>query len=186
MLQHLKLAAVSNYDLFSCLAALGAVALNLLDYIHAVDNLSENNVLSVEPGCLHSGDEELGTVGVGAGVSHRQNSGASVGQSKVLVLKLLAVDRLASRAVVIGEVTSLAHEVGDHTVEGGALVPEPFLSGAERTEVLGGLGNNIGSQLDNDSAQVSTVGGHIKKTSWEGHLCKIPNETSASIFWQMC
>lgn len=53
------------------------------------------------------------------------------------------VDGLASASVSIGEVTSLEHELRDHTVEDGALVMQRFalladalLAGAQSTEVL--------------------------------------------------
>ena len=46
----------------------------LLDYVHALDDLAENYVLAVEPGGLGRAYEELGPVGVGTGVGHRQNS----------------------------------------------------------------------------------------------------------------
>ena len=69
-------------------------------------------------------------------------------QAKVLVLELVAVDGLATSAVVVGEVATLAHEVGDHTVEGGALVTETFLSGAKGTEILSRLGHDISPQLE--------------------------------------
>ena len=55
---------------------------------------------------------------------------------EVLIRELCAVDGLAAGAVVVGEVASLAHEVGDDAVEGGALEAEALLAGAERAEVL--------------------------------------------------
>ena len=61
--------------------------------------------------------------------------------SQVLVLELRAVDGLATSAVVVGEVTALAHEVGDDTVETRPLEAEALLAGAERAEVLAGLGH---------------------------------------------
>lgn len=39
-------------------------------------------------------------------------------EGEVLVSKLLAVYALATRAVALSEVSALAHEVGDDTVEG--------------------------------------------------------------------
>lgn len=42
-----------------------------------------------------------------------------------------------------GEVTTLEHEVGDHTVESRAGVAEALLASAESTEVGGGLGDNV-------------------------------------------
>jgi len=105
-------------------------------------------VLVVQPGGLHGANEELGSVRVGASVGHRQDAGAGVLQLEVLVGELVAVDRLAASAVVVGEIAALAHEVGDDAVENGALVAESLLAGAQGAEVLGGLGHNIGAQLE--------------------------------------
>jgi hypothetical protein len=76
-------------------------------------------------------------------------------ERKVLVLKLLSIDRFASSAIVRGEVTTLAHELFDHPVEGGVLVVQrlfgdgglSLFAGAEGAEVLGGLGNDYGVWL---------------------------------------
>jgi hypothetical protein len=40
--------------------------------------LAENDVLSIEPGSCHCGDEKLRTIGIGAGVSHREKAGPIV------------------------------------------------------------------------------------------------------------
>ena len=45
-----------------------------------------------------------------------EQTSSSVLKNEVLVGKLVAVDGLAARAVVVGEVTALAHEVRDHPV----------------------------------------------------------------------
>lgn len=52
---------------------------------------------AVQPGRLGSGDEELGAVGVLAGVRHGQPAGAVVAQLEVLVLETVAVDAGAWR-----------------------------------------------------------------------------------------
>ena len=49
---------------------------------------------------------------------------------------LLSVDGLSASSVAAGEVPSLAHEAGDHTVECTALVAKTLLTSAECTEVL--------------------------------------------------
>ena len=41
----------------------------------------------------------------------------------------------------------LTHEVGDNSVEGGALVAEALLSSAQGTEVLGSLGDHVIAEL---------------------------------------
>lgn len=78
---------------------------------------------------------------------------------EVLVLELLAVDGLAAGAVASGEVTTLDHELLDDTVEAGALVveglarlPKALLAGAERAEVVRGLGYDIVVKLQHDTA----------------------------------
>ena len=71
----------------------------------------------------------------------------SVLQTEVLVLKLIAVDGLPSSSISVGEVSSLTHEVGDDTMEAGALVAESLLAGAEGTEVLSSLGDHVIAEL---------------------------------------
>lgn len=114
------LATVGNGDGLRGLARLAAPSLNLLDDVHALDNGSEHNMTIIQPASLHGCDEELRTVGVWASIRHRHAAGPGVLQSEVLILELVAVDRLASGTVVVGEVAALAHEVGDNTVEGRA------------------------------------------------------------------
>jgi len=132
----LELSAVADGDLLAGLSRLAAEALSGLDDVVAINDLSEDDVLSVEPGGLGGADEELGSVGVGTSVGHGQDSGGIVLELEVLILELVAVDGLASSSVVVGEVTALAHEVGDDPVEDAALVAESLLSSAEGTEVL--------------------------------------------------
>jgi hypothetical protein len=45
----LTLAAISNGDLLGGLAALGTIGLDLLDDLHSLDDLTEDDVLSVQP-----------------------------------------------------------------------------------------------------------------------------------------
>ena len=90
-------------------------------------------------------------------------------QLEVFVGELGAVDRLSSGTVVVGEVSSLAHEVGDDTVELAVLVPESLLSGAERTEVLGRLGHNVGAELHDNATSGAASNGHVEEHLGESH-----------------
>jgi hypothetical protein len=87
---------------------------------------------------------------------------------EVLVGELVAVDRLSTSAVVVGElrsvshhrarwrwthVTTLEHEVGDDSVETGSGVAEAVLAGAELSEVSGRLGDDVVVELEGDSAR---------------------------------
>ena len=103
-----QLTAVRDHDWLGSLARLRSDRLNLLDNVHGVRrHAAENNVLTIQPLRLHGAQEELGAVGVGAGVGHGQNAGAGVLQSEVLVCKLGTVDGLAASAMSGCEVTTL-------------------------------------------------------------------------------
>jgi len=154
---------VGNLDRLGGLAGLGAELLDLLDDIHALGDLSKDNVLPIQPLRLGGAEEELAPVGVGASVGHGKDPGPGVLQGEVLVGELVAVDRLATSSVVVGEVTSLTHESGDDPVEGGSLESESLLSRAERPEVLRSLRDDVRPQSHDDPAQGGAVSGDIEK-----------------------
>ena len=52
-------------------------------------------------------EEELGSVGVGPGIGHGQQAGTAVLHGEIFVGELVAVNRLAAGAVVVGEITTL-------------------------------------------------------------------------------
>lgn len=60
-------------------------------------------------------------------------------QLEILICKLLTVDTLSARAVTIGEVSTLTHELLDYSVECRTFIAEAFLASCEGAEVLGGL-----------------------------------------------
>ena len=68
-------------------------------------------------------------------------------QLKVLIFELGSVNALASGTIVIGEVTSLAHEAGNYPVETAAFVAKALFVCAQDTEVLGSLWDNISTKL---------------------------------------
>lgn len=127
-------------------------------------------MLAVEPGAGDGGHEELGAVGVGAGVGHGQETGSGVLGLEVLIGELGAVDGLSAGTVVSGEVTALQHELGDNSVEDGVGVAEALLTSAESSEVLGGLGDNVVVELELDSAEGLAVSGDVK-VNLVGHCC---------------
>lgn len=112
----LKLAALDNLHSGLRLVArhLGNV-LDLVDDVVALKDLAEDDVPAIEPGCDGGGNEELGAVGVLAGVGHAwrlvssrrsfderlirlhtEETLASVADLEVLILELVAVDRLSA------------------------------------------------------------------------------------------
>lgn len=129
----------------------------------AVDDLAEHHVLAVQPRRHDRGDEELGAVGVLAGVGHGQQERAVVLELEVLVGELLSVDALAAGAVAAGEVTALEHELRDDPVEAGALVAEAVLAGGQLAEVLRRLGNDVVVQLEDDAPGSVAVNGDVEE-----------------------
>lgn len=67
--------------------------------------------------------------------------------------------------VATGEVTTLEHELRDDTVEGGALVAKALLTGAESTEILGGLGDDAVVEFEVDAAGLDCTRSSISKMS---------------------
>lgn len=57
-------------------------------------------------------------------------------EDKVLIVELLPKDGLAPCAVVVREVTALAHELGDNPVEAASLKAKALLVGAQASEIL--------------------------------------------------
>ena len=144
-------AAIADGDLHLGLATLRSERFDLLDDIHAGNDGAENDVFLVEPARDDRGDEELRAVGVGARVGHGQKTRAIMLQGEVLVGEFVAVDGLSTRTIVVREVATLEHEVRDDAMERRALVAEPFLASAKRTEVLGRLGNDVLEEFESDA-----------------------------------
>ena len=119
-----ELTTVGDDDGALGLAALRAELLHLSEDLHAGGNLSEDGVLAIKVGEGIEAKEELGAVGVGAGVGHGEVTGSSVLAVEVLIGELLAVDGFSTGSVETGEVTALGHEAGDDSVEGAALEVE--------------------------------------------------------------
>ena len=109
-------------------------------------------MLAVKPRRRNGAEEKLRAVGVGAGIGHAQHAGVGVLELKIFVSELLPVDRFATGAVVVGEVTTLAHEVGDHAMERRTLEAKPLFAGAERTKVFSRLRHHIGPKFDDHTA----------------------------------
>lgn len=136
MRNNLQLSTVGHDDLLGGFSGLVAIRFDFSDNIHALDNGAKDNVTIVQPGGLDGGNKELGSVGVGSSVGHRHDARSGVLQDEVLILELVSVDGLASGSVMVLEVATLAHEVRNHTMEGGTLVAKALLSGAESAEVF--------------------------------------------------
>jgi len=102
---------------------------------------------------------------------------ASVLQVEVFIRELLTIDGLTAGAVAAGEITTLAHKVGDDTMESGTLEVErlaglalALLASAESAEILGGLGDDVGAESHLDAAGGGATDGHVKENDGVGHF----------------
>eukprot|EP00580_Thalassiosira_gravida_P001793 CAMPEP_0201607804 /NCGR_PEP_ID=MMETSP0492-20130828/6788_2 /ASSEMBLY_ACC=CAM_ASM_000837 /TAXON_ID=420259 /ORGANISM="Thalassiosira gravida, Strain GMp14c1" /LENGTH=136 /DNA_ID=CAMNT_0048072467 /DNA_START=169 /DNA_END=579 /DNA_ORIENTATION=- len=125
-------------------------------------DLTEHNVLPIQPRSLRRTQKELTPIRIRTGIRHAQNSLASVLQFKVLVGELGPVNRLAAGTVVIREVTALAHEAGNDAMEGGAGESESLLAGAERAEVFGGAGDDVCAEFHDDASRGFAADGDVE------------------------
>lgn len=76
-------------------------------------------------------------------------------EQEIFIVKLGSIDGLASSAVVIGEISSLGHEVIDDAMEVRTLVSEPFFVGAQGAEVSRSLGHFLIEELKDQLAGLS-------------------------------
>src|SRR5690606_12246790 len=120
-------------------------ALDLVDVLHAFDDLAPHGVLAVEPGGISEADEELAVAGVRVhGAGHRD------GAALVLLRGELRLE-LLTRAAGAGapRATSLGHEAVDHAMEDNAVVEavaDEFLDAADMA------GCEVGAHLNDDGA----------------------------------
>jgi hypothetical protein len=112
---------------------------------------------------------EGGTKLTGTSIGHGQKERLLVLDGESLVVKLVAVNRLASSAVASSEVTTLNHKLLDDAVEDGALVvqrlsrlADALLTSAESAEVLGCLGDEVGVKLHGDTTDGLAAKGDVE------------------------
>lgn len=110
-------------DLDSCLltSGVGSEALDLLDKVGALGDLTEDDVLAVQPRGDDGGDEELGSVGVGSSIGHGEEEWSVVSELEVLVRELVAVDGLKQVLAIVHQNLAIAAHLSTGTVVVGEL-----------------------------------------------------------------
>ena len=126
--------------------------------------------------CGDEAEEELRSVSVGTSVGHGEDTGTVVLVDEVLIGELSSVDGLTTGTVSDGEVTTLGHESRDDSVpdtslevEGLSRFTDTLLTGAESSEVIGGLGG-VGSEFHFDSAGSLSADGDVKEDVRVSHI----------------
>lgn len=95
-----------------------SIALDCLHNIHALTHIAKHTVLAVQVRGSNSTEKKLRPIGVGSSIGHGQNTGPGVLKAEVLIVELAPVDGLATCPVEVREISALAHEVSNDTMEG--------------------------------------------------------------------
>lgn len=151
------LTAIADRDFHRRFTVARSVRFDLFDNFHSGSHLTEHHVFSIEPRSDDGGDEELRSVGVGAGIGHGQQARTVMLQLEVFVGELVAVNGLAAGAVVVGEIAALKHEVRDDAMKRRTLVAEAFFARAQRAEVFRRFGHDVGEEFKRDPARCLAV-----------------------------
>lgn len=176
-LEFLELSAVGNNHLLGGRTGRRTEGFDFLDNFIAVLDLPKDNVLAIQPLAPGGRDEKLRSVGVLARVGHAQHTGGVVGDVELVlipfVLEFFAVDGLSAGSVAPGEVTSLAHESRDDSVEDTSLVVEwlaaltdALFSGAQGSEVFRSFGGYRFEQFHLDASGLFPVDFNVEKDTW--------------------
>jgi len=68
-------------------------------------------------------------------------------QGKVLIFKLVSIDRFSSSAIMVGEITTLAHEVRNDPMENASFISKTFFTSTQSTEIFSCFWYNITTEL---------------------------------------
>lgn len=112
-------------------------SLDLIDCLHPLDDVSEDTMLPIEERCILSRhDEELRAIGIATSICHRDDSTLVCERTIELILEGTEPERLAPSACP-SRITSLDHEVSDHTMEYNPIIVSLL---RETDEILDRLG----------------------------------------------
>jgi hypothetical protein len=83
-------------------------------------------------------------------------------QLEIFIRKLGTINGLSTCSIVVGKVTSLAHESWNDTMKGRTGIAIALFASAKSTKVLRRLGDDVGSQLHDDAAGGLAANGNVK------------------------
>lgn len=156
----LHLPALGNHNVLRWFLVVGAREFNLLHNIHAFDNLTKDNVFTIEMWSRDASNEELTPISVRTAVSHGKKTRGIKFEGKVLIGKFIgAVDGLRACAIAEDEISTLDHEVFDHSMELATFVAKRSslgilrFTGAELTHVLCRFRRDVLEQLHFDTSK---------------------------------
>jgi len=89
-------------------------------------------------------------------------------QLEVFIFETRAIDGLSTSSVMVGKIPPLAHKAGDNSVERRAGVAEALLPSTKGPEIFGGLGDDVRTELHDDSTRWLVADGNVEVALWVG------------------
>lgn len=148
---HLHHIGPLNLDLRDrSISCTGANTAELVDHVHSLDYFTKDGVLAIEVRSWAQGDEELGTIGVGARVCHGEGSfGLVLERRNELVLEFGAEDGAATTTGT-GRVTTLNHESRNDSVKDDSII---FSRLGQSSKVLAGAWSLLREELNGNGTE---------------------------------
>lgn len=94
--------------------------------------------------------------------SFRSSKPSSGGIGEDHTLKFVSVDGFTTRSIPPGKITTLEHELGNHTMEDRSRVSVAVLAGTELAEVACRHGHDVVIQLEDDPTSWSATNSDIE------------------------
>ena len=122
MIELMNSSAGGNDSAFRWCATLSAYVLESVHHGEAIDNLTEDHVVVVEPRSRGECDEKLRAVRVRSVVGHGKQVAPTMVELEAFIFELEAVDALTTSAVPSREIPTLGHEAWNDSMERGPCV----------------------------------------------------------------
>ena len=98
--RHQLTTVLNNHRLHGIVGGIGAKQLDLLHNGDAIHHSTKHNMFPIKMRTGYCGDEELGSIRVGARIGHTQDK-RIVMQRQVFICKLSPIDGLSTRSIVV-------------------------------------------------------------------------------------
>jgi hypothetical protein len=143
-------------------------------------------------GTRNSSNEELTRIGVRTCIGHREHIRMSMVDLKGFIRERDPIDGHATCSVVVSDVSSLDHELGDDSMHDGGLVGEEMGGGVgggvgvaytELAEIVAGVGGDVIEEGEDHTAGRGVVYAYVHEyllgARWRGVVEQTPEELHA-------
>lgn len=143
---------------------IGLRVLHLANHVQAVDYLSKDHVMAIQPRGGYSRDEELRAVRVLSSVGHAERARSLMLQGEGFIVEVAAVDADRATTFLLLHVTALNHEVLDDPVEADALVLQALVAfSGESDEIAHSPWGHFPVKAEYNATSVFITDGDVKR-----------------------